>query len=247
MTFWDHLDELRSTILRSGLVLFLLSCVGLVFKKFLFDGLVLAPSRPDFCIWRLLGTDFRMSLINTDVSAQFFAHLRASVGLGFVLSFPFIIWEVWKFVAPALYASEKHALRSAFLFASLLFYIGVAVGYFSVFPMCLQFFMNYSVSDAVENTITLQSYMSLFTSMVLLVGLVFEFPTVVVALSRMGVLDRSVLRKGRRYAVVVILVLAAVITPADPVSMIILAVPMYLLYEMSILLCKSSKQQRNTA
>ena len=127
-----------------------------------------------------------------------------------------------------------------------LFYLGVLVGYFIVLPVCLQFFMNYTVSDAVANTITIGSYMSMFFSMVLLIGVVFEFPTVVLALNRLGVLDRSALRKGRRYAVVIVLVLAALITPSDPFSMFVLAIPLYFLYEFSILLCSKSAESPET-
>jgi sec-independent protein translocase protein TatC len=241
MSFWDHLEELRGSIIRSALYLCAFSCLGLCFKHLLFEGIILAPTRPDFCIYRLLGWDFGVNLINIDLSAQFFVHLRASLAAGLILSFPLIVWEIWKFVAPALYASEKKALRSAFMLSGVLFYVGVAVGYFLILPLCLQFFMNYTVSEAVVNTISLNSYMGMFTSLVLLDGVVFEFPTVVLALSRLGILDKATLRKGRRYAFVIILIFAAIITPADPVSMFVLAIPLYLLYEFSILLCSSRK------
>ena len=241
MSFWDHLEELRGSIIRSSLYLCAFSCLGLCFKHLLFEGIILAPTRPDFCIYRLLGWDFGVKLINIDLSAQFFVHLRASLAAGLILSFPLIIWEIWKFVAPALYASEKKALRSAFLLSGVLFYVGVAVGYFLILPLCLQFFMNYTVSETVVNTISLNSYMGMFTSLVLLDGVVFEFPTVVLSLSRLGLLDKAMLRKGRRYAFVIILIFAAIITPADPVSMFVLAIPLYLLYEFSILLCSSRK------
>ena len=241
MSFWDHLEELRGSIIRSALYLCAFSCLGLCFKHLLFEGIILAPTRPDFCVYRLLGWDFGVKLINIDLSAQFFVHLRASLAAGLILSFPLIVWEIWKFVAPALYASEKKALRSAFLLSGVLFYVGVAVGYFLILPLCLQFFMNYTVSETVVNTISLNSYMGMFTSLVLLDGVVFEFPTVVLALSRLGILDKAMLRKGRRYAFVVILIFAAIITPADPVSMFVLAIPLYLLYEFSILLCSSRK------
>ena len=160
--------------------------------------------------------------------------------MGVIVAFPYVIWEIWRFLAPALYEREKKPVRTAFLMSTGLFYLGVLVGYFIVLPVCLQFFMNYTVSDAVANTITIGSYMSMFFSMVLLIGVVFEFPTVVLALNRLGVLDRSVLRKGRRYAFVIVLVLAALITPADPFSMFVLAIPLYFLYELSILLCSKS-------
>ena len=243
MSFWDHLDELRGTLFRSIGALCLCSVLGLAFRDFLFDGIILPPTRPDFIVYRLLGWDFDMQLINVELSAQFFAHLKASFAIGLVVAFPYVIWELWKFIAPALYEREKRPVRTAFALSTGLFYLGVAVGYFIVLPFCLRFFISYSVSDAVANTITLGSYMSMFFSMVLLIGIAFEFPTVVMALGRLGVVSRSQLRKGRKYAFVIMLVLAALITPADPFSMFVLAVPLYLLYELSILLCSKSAEK----
>ena len=242
MNFWDHLDVLRGTLFRSVLSVCICSCFGLIFKDILFEDIILAPTRPGFCVYRMLGWDFDMSLINVEVSAQFFVHIKTAFMVGLVLAFPYIIWEIWKFVAPALYATEKKALRLAFVLASALFYVGVLMGYYVVLPVCLNFFMNYTVSDMVSNTITLNSYISMFITMVLMIGLVFEFPTIVLALSRLGILERENLRQGRKIAFVVILVIAALITPADPVSMFVLAAPMYLLYELSILLCSSQKK-----
>ena len=242
MTFWDHLDELRGTILRSLAAVCLCAVLGLIFRDFLFNGVILPPTRPDFVVYRLLGWDFTMRLINVELSAQFFAHLKAAFAAGLVVAFPYVIWELWKFVAPALYAREKGPVRTAFALSTGLFYLGVAVGYFIVLPFCLRFFLSYTVSDAVENAITLGSYMSMFFSMVLLIGIAFEFPAVVMVLGRMGVVSRSLLRKGRKYAIVLVLVLAALITPADPFSMFVLAIPLYLLYELSILLCSKSAE-----
>ena len=246
MSFWEHLDVLRGSLFRALGAVCLCSVLGLVFREFLFDGIVLAPTRSDFIVYRLLGWAFSMELINVEISAQFFVHLKASFAVGLIVAFPYVVWELWRFLAPALYEKEKKAVRTAFGMATGLFYLGVLVGYFIVLPVCLQFFMNYTVSDAVANTITIGSYMSMFFSMVLLIGVVFEFPTVVLALNRLGVLDRSALRKGRRYAVVIVLVLAALITPSDPFSMFVLAIPLYFLYEFSILLCSKSAESPET-
>ena len=189
-------------------------------------------------LYRLLGLDFTMTLINTEVSAQFFMHLKVSMLCGLVIAFPYVIYEIWKFVSPALYEHELKSVRKGFLLSSGLFYLGVAVGYFVVLPVCLMFFMNYTVSEAIANTITLGSYMSLFTSMVFLIGLLFEFPTIILVLSSLGVVHRAQLRKLRRHAFIAVLILSALITPSDPFSMFVLAVPLYGLYELSILLCK---------
>ena len=242
MSFWEHLDVLRGSLFRALGAVCLCSVLGLVFREFLFDGIVLAPTRSDFIVYRLLGWSFSMELINVEISAQFFVHLKASFAVGLIVAFPYVVWELWRFLAPALYEKEKKAVRTAFGMATGLFYLGVLVGYFIVLPVCLQFFMNYTVSDALANTITIGSYMSMFFSMVLLIGIAFEFPTVVLVLNRLGVLSREVLKKGRRYAVVVVLVLAALITPADPFSMFVLAFPLYFLYELSILLCSRSAE-----
>lgn len=237
MSFWDHLEALRGTLIRSGVAVCLCSLVFLAFPHQLFYA-VLWPTQPDFILYSLLGLDFRMTLINTEVSAQFFMHLKVSLLCGLVIAFPYVIYELWKFVAPALYEHERRAVRNGFLLSSGLFYLGVVVGYMVVLPVCLMFFMNYTVSDAVANTITLGSYMSLFTSMVFLIGLLFEFPTVILVLSGMGLVTRPQLRKLRKYAFVIVLILSAFITPSDPFSMFVLAVPLYGLYELSILLCK---------
>lgn len=245
MSFWDHLEVLRGTLFRSVLYLCAFSALGLIFKQELFD-IILAPAGRDFCIYRMLGWDFSMQLVNIEVSAQFFVHLRASFAVGLVLSFPLIIYELWRFVAPALYPGEKKVIRLGFVLASLLFYLGVVVAYFIVLPVCLQFFINYSIDPEIENTITIGSYMSVFTSTVLLIGLTFEFPTVALVLSRLGIVSPEMLRKGRKIAFVLVLALSAFITPADPVSMFVLAIPLYLLYEFSILLCKSPKSPKDT-
>lgn len=241
MSFWEHLDVLRGALIRVLAVVFALSCLGLAFKEPLFK-VILAPARPDFFIYRLLGTDFGMTLINVDISAQFVTHLRASVVAGFILSFPYLVWEIWRFVLPALYAGEKKAVRRTFLLSSVLFYVGAAVGYFIVLPLCLQFFMGYSISPDITNTATLRSYMSMFSSLVLLMGIAFEFPSAILLLSMLGIVDRPLLRRGRKYAFVALLIVAAFITPTgDPLSMLLLAAPLYLLYELSITLCSSQK------
>lgn len=245
MSFWDHLEVLRGTLLRSLGAIFAVSVLVFCFKGFVFDKVLLAPSRGDFFIYRLLGVDFSLSLVNIELSAQFFIHLKTSILLGFILAFPLVCWEVWKFIAPALYENEKKACRTAFLFAGVLFYVGLAVGYTIVLPVTLNFFQGYSVSDAVQNTISLSSYISTFTSMVLMFGIVFEFPAVIAVLSNMGLVTRSTLKKYRKHAAVLILILAAIITPADPFSMLIAALPLYLLFELSLLACKDKAPEQD--
>ncbi len=242
MTFWDHLEVLRGTLFRSALAVASVGVILLCFKSFLFDDVVLAPSRSDFWLYRWLGLPFSMTLINTDISAQFFIHLKVSFLCGLVIAFPYVCYEVWMFVAPALYPNEKVTVRKAFLFASLLFYTGLATGYFLIFPITLNFFQDYTVSSLIQNTITIDSYISMFTSMVLLFGIVFEFPILIAILSKAGLVTRDTLKKYRKHAIVAILIVAAIITPADPFSMFIAAIPLYLLYELSVLVCVKNNE-----
>jgi len=237
MSFWDHLEVLRGTLFRSVVAVTLVAVVFLFIPEKLF-AFVLWPTMQDFPLYRLAGLDFRMDLINIEVSAQFFVHLRMAFLSAVVVAFPYIIYELWRFICPALYDNERRAASRAFGMSSFLFYLGAAVGYLVVLPICLVFFMNYTVSDAVANTITLSSYISLFTSMVFMIGLLFEFPTVVMVLSGIGLLHRYQLKKYRKHAFIVILILSALITPSDPFSMFVLSIPLYALYEFSILVCK---------
>lgn len=245
LTFWDHLDELRGTLLRSLAVVCIMTVFGLVFRHFVFDSIILAPTHKDFFIYRWFHLSREINVVNLEISGQFLVHLKVSLMLGIVLAFPYVIWEIWRFIAPALYQNEKRGVSRAFLLSSGLFYLGVAVGYFILLPVCLAFFQGYTVSDAVLNTFSLQSYISLFGSMVLLIGVVFEFPMLIMALSAIGVVNRSMLRKGRRYALVAVLIVAAFVTPADLGSMLIVSVPLYGLYEMSILFCKDKVEVEN--
>ena len=243
MTFWDHLEELRGSLFRMLGVFGAAVVVLFFFKEFLFDNLILAPSKSDFFLYRLLGADFSMTLINIEIAAQFWIHMKITFICALVVTFPYLIFEVWRFIAPALYEKEKRAVRGAFLFASSLFYIGVAVGYSIVFPLMLNFFSGYQVSPDIANTFSLTSYISMFTSMVLIFGIVFEFPTVALALSALGILHKETLKAFRRHAVCGVLILAAIITPSgDPFSLMVVSVPLYMLYEFSILICRKNDQ-----
>lgn len=238
MTFWDHLEELRGVLIRSAVVLLVLFVVLFFFKRFIFDDIILAPTRGDFWLYRLLGIDFSIKLINIDVTAQFFIHMRVTFMAALIVCFPYLCFELWTFVAPALYQNEKKALSGAFAFGAGLFYIGAAIGYFLVMPLVMYFFNGYQVSEAVDNTFALGSYISIFTAMVLLMGILFEFPSVIMVLSKLGLVDKATLRKYRRHAIVAVVAVAAVLTPTgDPFTMLVVALPLYILYEFSILMC----------
>ena len=209
------------------------------FKGFLFDSVILAPSKPDFFLYRLFGADFSLTLVNIEVAAQFMIHMKITFICALIVTFPYLVFEIWRFISPALYEREKKTVRGAFLFASVLFYIGVVVGYTIVFPLMLNFFSGYQVSPDIPNTFSLTSYISMFTSMVLMFGIVFEFPTVAVVLSSLGILSKGTLKSFRRHAICAVLILAAVITPSgDPFSLMVVSIPLYMLYEFSILICR---------
>ena len=239
MTFWDHLEELRSSLLRMIAVFGIAVVTLFFFKGFLFDSVILSPSKPDFFLYRLFGADFSLTLVNIEVAAQFMIHMKITFICALIVTFPYLVFEIWRFIAPALYEREKKTVRGAFLFASVLFYIGVVVGYTIVFPLMLNFFSGYQVSPDIPNTFSLTSYISMFTSMVLMFGIVFEFPTVAVVLSSLGILSKGTLKSFRRHAICAVLILAAVITPSgDPFSLMVVSIPLYMLYEFSILICR---------
>ncbi len=264
MTFWEHLDELRKVLFRSLIVIMLFMVVIFCFKSFVFNDVVLAPIGSDFALYRWINAlfvsigslinflfkpeipfslkplePFSLELINIELAAQFFIHIKVSFYLALIVATPYILYLLWGFVKPALYQNEKKAAKTAFGFASILFYTGVAVGYFLVFPLTLRFLGTYEVSSAVPNQISLTSYISMFVRLILILGLVFEMPALAAILSKLGIINKGMLKKYRKHAAVVLLVLAAIITPSgDAFTLFVVAVPLYLLYEASILLCK---------
>lgn len=242
MTFWDHLEDLRKSIFRIAVALTGVTVVLFFFKNVLFDDFILAPSQDDFFLYRLLGVDLSLSLVNIEVAAQFMIHMKVTFVCALILIFPYLIYEMWLFIAPALYENERRAVKGAFSFASVLFYTGLATGYSVIFPLMINFFSGYQVSPDVPNTFSLSSYISLFTSTILTFGLVFEFPTLIAILSAIGVVNKELLRRFRRHAICVVVILAALITPSgDPFSLLVVTVPLYLLYEFSILICRKGR------
>ena len=254
MTFWEHLDELRKVLFRSAVVIVAFMAVIFMAKDFVFNTVVFAPIDSDFVLYRCIDKflammgmpqlpPFDLDLINIDLSAQFFIHISTTFYLSLVLAVPFIIYQLWRFVAPALYENEKRAAKAAFAFSGVLFLLGVMVGYFLIFPLTLRFLGTYQVSYEVANQISLQSYISMFTWLILIMGVVFEMPSLAVILSKIGILTKSFLKKYRRHAFVVMLVLAAFITPSgDPFTLMAVGLPLYGLYELSILVCRDIDQ-----
>lgn len=244
MSFWDHLEELRGVLIHSVLILLAVFTVGFFFKEFLFDGVILKPARPDFWLYRLLKVDLNLELINIDIAAQFFTHIKVTFLVAVVVCFPILCFEIWRFVAPGLYENEKAVVRKAFGLGAGLFYLGISVGYFIVMPVLLFFFNGYQVSGTIENTFSLTSYISIFMAMVFVMGLLFEFPSVLAVLSHFGIINRDDMKGFRKHAVVVILVLSAILTPTgDPFTMLVVALPLYTLYEFSIFICKPAEEE----
>lgn len=239
MTFWDHLDELRSVIIRVIVISALAAVAAFVMKDEMF-GIVLAPRTSEFVTYRLMGVEpFSIHLMNTGLTEQFMMHLKTAMYFGVLVAAPYIIWQIFHFVSPALYEGERLYARVLCLSGYLMFMLGTLLNYFLIFPLTVKFLGTYQVSPDVANMLTLQSYMDTLMMMNLVMGIVFELPVVSWILGRMGLISRSVMRSMRRHAVVVILIVAAVITPTtDAFTMFIVALPIWMLYELSILIVK---------
>ena len=247
MTFWDHLDELRKVLFRSVIAIFIIAVPVFLCKEILFGDIIFAPTKDGFILYKWLkGTfpgDFNLELINIDLSAQFFIHISVSLTIAFILAVPYILYQFWSFIKPGLYTNEQKATKKAFLFGAFLFLIGVIVGYLFVFPLTLRFLGTYQVSESVPNHISLQSYISMFTRLILIMGIVFEMPALALILSKIGIINKSMLKKYRKHAFTILLIAAAVITPSgDAFTLMVVAAPLYLLYEFSILICRDINQ-----
>lgn len=241
-TFWEHLDVLRGVLLRSLAVVALLAVVAFCFKETLF-AVVLAPRSSDFITFRLLGTEpFAVSLMNTGLTEQFMIHMKVAAYAGLLFASPYIIYELFRFVSPALYRVERKRTVQVVGASVTMFLLGTLVNYFLIFPLTVRFLGTYQVSADVTNMLTLQSYMDTLIGMSLVMGVVFELPVVSWMLSRFGILDGKVMRQYRRHAVVAILAVSAIITPtADAFTMLIVTLPIWLLYEVSILIVRKGR------
>lgn len=254
MTFWDHLEVLRWSLFRilAVLVVVLIGCFIAMPK--IFDSFILGATDGDFFLYQWLSglggsgnpllpdfsnSDFHVDIININVASQFLTHITTSFWLSLLLVFPYVIYEIWRFVRPALFPNEQRGVKRAFVFGGLLFYIGCAVGYTVVFPLTFRFLTEYQVGGSIVNQISLNSYMSNFLTLVFVMGIVFEIPMLAWVLSSMGILHKDFLKQYRKVAVTVLLILAAAITPSgDPFTLMVVFLPLYMLYELSILVVK---------
>lgn len=243
MSFWDHLEVLRHSIFRILIVVAVAFVALFAVMPSVFDSVILGPANSDFSTYRLLGglfgDRFDVQIININVTTPFFTHMKVSFYAALLLMFPYLLFELWLFVAPALYPKEKTSVRAAFSGVAVLFYVGCAVAYFFIFPFTFRFLAGYQISEGIPSQISLDSYMSTFFSIIFLMGLVFEIPVLAWLLSKIGVLKKEMLRKYRKHAIVVLLILSAIITPTgDPFTLAVVFLPVYLLYELSILIVK---------
>jgi sec-independent protein translocase protein TatC len=241
MTFWDHLDELRSVIIRTMVVTVVAAAVAFCLKEQLFD-IVLAPRSSDFITYRLMGVEpFSIHLMNTGLTEQFMIHLKTAMYAGVLVALPYIVYLLFGFISPALYDNERKYATLLCTSGYLMFMLGTLLNYFLIFPLTVKFLGTYQVSPDVANMLTLQSYMDTMLMMNLVMGIIFELPVVSWILGRMGLINAQMMRAMRRHAVVAILVVAAIITPTtDAFTLFIVALPIWLLYELSILIVKSS-------
>ncbi len=234
-TFWDHLDELRSCIIRILVVTAVLAMAAFAFKETLFD-VVLAPSHSDFISYRILQLPpFTLRLMNTGLTEQFMIHLRVAFYFGLLMASPYVIYQLFGFVSPALYDNERKPAVRVVASAYVMFIIGTAVNYFLVFPLTVRFLGTYQVSSEVANMLTIQSYADTLMSMSLVLGVVFELPVLSWLLAMMGILKSEYMTRYRKHAFCVILVVSAIITPTtDAFTLFVVALPVWLLYEASI-------------
>lgn len=253
LTFGEHLDELRKVLMKVACAVALFMIVVFCFKEEVFHFL-LGPCESDFATFTILRNLIarindnivlypgNIELITTDISSQFMAHLSVSFYLGIMLASPYILYELMKYVTPALYDKEKRYAYRLLLSVYILFFLGMLVSYWVLFPISCRFLASYSVSPDVKALISLDSYMSLFISLTILMGVVFQLPVLALSFAKMGIIDNKFMSRYRRHAFILIVVIAAIITPPDILTLIIVALPLYFLYEVSIigvkLLCR---------
>jgi sec-independent protein translocase protein TatC len=258
LTFWDHLDELRMALFRIIGALFVLGIGYFIAMPWIFEHVIMAPCHNDFIIYQYLhriGTalhltgdfftrHFEVKLININLAAPFFIHISTSVWMAVITIAPYILVEIWRFIRPALYPNERKGVKKALALGGGMFFTGVLLGYFIVYPLTLRFLSSYQLSPAIDNQISLNSYIDNFMMLILCMGLAFELPLVTWLLSLLGVINRAFLRKYRRHAAVIIVFIAAIITPTgDPFTLTAVSLPLYLLYELSIVMIKDKARE----
>jgi sec-independent protein translocase protein TatC len=258
MSFFDHLEVLRWHLIRSAGAIVLFTVLAFIYYDFIFDTIILGPKKAGFWTYRMmcsltetfnLGPDFCIkdipfAIINTEMAGQFTLQLNSSLLIGLILGFPYLLFEVWRFVKPGLTEKESSSASGFVFYATLLFIGGLLFGYYIITPLSINFLANYNVSDIIQNTITIDSYLSTVATLSIGAGITFELPIVIFVLSKMGIMTPAFMRSSRRYATVLILIIAAVVTPTpDILTMLTVSFPLFLLYELSIVV--SAKVEAN--
>ncbi|MCL4114006.1 UNVERIFIED_CONTAM: hypothetical protein GTU68_025268 [Idotea baltica] len=252
MSFLDHLEELRWHLIRSTLAIVIIACIALLLSDFIFDVIIFGPKSMDFPTYKFfcevgtfLGIDSNFCadelpiiIQSREMSGQFSAFIWTSIWAGFILGFPYILYEMWKFISPGLHPNERKHSRGFIFAASLLFFTGTLFGYYLVAPLSINYLATFTVSAEVSNNIDLSSFIGTVRTSVIACGLIFELPIIVYFLTKVGLVTPEILKKYRKISLVVVLILAAVVTPPDVVSQILVALPILLLYQVSIFISK---------
>lgn len=261
MSFLDHLEALRWHLVRSVAAVLILGILAFAFSDFIFDGILFAPMHDDFITYRafcrmsdilfandsICIRDLHFELISTTMAGQFTTHLLVAFVTGLILGFPYLLWEIWRFIKPALYSHERRSANGLVFWGSLLFLTGIAFGYYVITPLSVYFFGNYQVSEAVSNQITISSFISMVVTTTFGCGVIFELPIFIYFLARIGLVSAAFLRRTRKISYVGILVVAAIITPPDVTSQIIVSIPLFLLYELSIYIAARMERKKAAA
>ncbi|UAB74737.1 MULTISPECIES: twin-arginine translocase subunit TatC [Mesoflavibacter] len=249
MSFLDHLEDLRWHLIRIVGAVILCGTVAFIFKGFIFDNIIFAPKKMEFPTYQWLcalanlvsvedstfcGESFPFIIQNRTMAGQFSAHIWTSIYAGFIIAFPYVIYQLWKFISPGLNDNERNTSRGFIVVSSLLFFLGVLFGYYVITPLSINFLGTYTVSAEVSNEIDISSYISLVRASVIASGIIFELPILIYFLTKLGLVTPEILRKYRKFALVIVLIISAVITPPDIASQIIVAIPVIILYEISI-------------
>lgn len=257
LSFLDHLEQLRWHLLRSVAAVLIFTVAAFLAKSVVFGKVILGPSKVDFFTYRMLCKisdalsiaplcidTLPFTIQSRQMTGQFSMHLTSSVVVGLIAAFPYVFWEVWKFISPGLYSKERQAARGAVFFVSLLFFTGAAFGYYILAPLSINFLSNYQLDPSILNEFDITSYVSTLTMLVLASAIMFQLPVVIYFLSMSGLVSSAMLKAYRRHSIVVILILAAVITPPDVISQILIAMPILVLYEAGIQIAKRLEKKR---
>jgi sec-independent protein translocase protein TatC len=261
MSFFDHIDVLRKHLLRVAVVVLVFTLGAFYYTDFIFNQIIMGPKNPSFWTYRMMcklvarfpsiGPEFCITkidakIINTEMAGQFTLQLNSCVMVGIILGIPYLLFELWLFVKPALHEGERKSASGFVVFASSLFFLGILFGYFIICPLSINFLTNFTVSPDIQNTFTIDSYLSSVMTLTLGAGVIFQLPVIIYILSKVGIMTPAFMRASRRYSTVLILIVAAVVTPtADPYTMMIVAMPLFLLYELSIYISANIEKKKN--